>query len=613
MSEPVEWLADGSPRSPRFDDIYRSRYGALDQARQVFLRGCGLPAAWAGQAQWRILETGFGLGLNFLAAWRAWKDDPQRPRLLHVASIEAWPVSAQDIQRSAAGFPELRELADALASQWWGLGPGFHRLVFEGGQVLLTLCVGDVQAVLRELDFSADSVFLDGFRPEANPQMWELRTLKGVARLCRRGAGMASWTSVGEVRRNLAQCGFAVHKIPGVPPKRHNTQGVFDPAWQPKGARPQARPPAGRCIVIGAGLAGAAVAASLARRGWRVQVLDAASQPASGASSLPAGLLAPQVSPDDNLLSRLTRAGIRLTLQQAHALLREGEDFRADGVLEAPRALWHDRAGWVKPGALVRAWLAQPGIAWRGDTCVARIDEAGDPLQGGRWRALDAAGAQVAAADLVVLAAAHATGVLLDATGVLLDASSALLDASSALQPTSGALPGSHGAPPQARLCLQPVRGQVSWAHQRGGEDLPAHPVHGNGHFLAGVPLDGQSAWLCGATFDRGETDLSPRPADQLANLARLRELLPAVAAQLAPLFAADEVRAWTGVRCASHDRRPLVGELRPGLWLSTAMGSRGLSFAVLCAELLAARLHDEPLPLPRKLAGALDVRRHLD
>lgn len=588
MSEPVEWLADGSPRSPRFDDIYRSRYGALEQARQVFLRGCGLPAAWAGQAQWRILETGFGLGLNFLAAWRAWKDDPKRPRLLHVASIEAWPVSAQDIQRSAAGFPELRELADALAGQWWGLGPGFHRLVFEGGQVLLTLCVGDVQTVLRELDFSADSVFLDGFRPEANPQMWDLRTLKGVARLCRRGAGMASWTSVGEVRRNLAQCGFAVQKIPGVPPKRHNTQGVFDPAWQPKGARPVAGPPTGRCLVIGAGLAGAAVAASLARRGWQVQVLDVASQPASGASSLPAGLLAPQVSPDDNLLSRLTRAGIRLTLQQAHALLREGEDFRADGVLEAPRALWHDKAGWVKPGALVRAWLAQPGIAWRGNArvaCVARIDEAGDPLQGGGWRALDAGGAQIAAADLVVLAAAHATGALLHASGALLE----------------------------TPLHLQPVRGQVSWAHQRGGEDLPAHPVNGNGHFLAGVPLDGQSAWLCGATFDRGDTGLAPRPADHLANLARLRELLPAVAAQLAPLFAAGEVQAWTGVRCASHDRRPLVGELKPGLWLSTAMGSRGLSFAALCAELLAARLHDEPLPLPRKLAGALDVRRQLD
>ncbi|RYY87587.1 MAG: FAD-dependent oxidoreductase, partial [Comamonadaceae bacterium] len=69
-------------------------------------------------------------------------------------------------------------------------------------------------------------------------------------------------------------------------------------------------------------------------------------------------------------------------------------------------------------------------------------------------------------------------------------------------------------------------------------------------------------------------------------------------------------VRAWSGVRCASSDRRPLVGEVQPGLWVNTAMGSRGLTFAPLCAELLAARLHAEPLPLPARLASALEVRR---
>jgi tRNA 5-methylaminomethyl-2-thiouridine biosynthesis bifunctional protein len=35
-------------------------------------------------------------------------------------------------------------------------------------------------------------------------------------------------------------------------------------------------------------------------------------------------------------------------------------------------------------------------------------------------------------------------------------------------------------------------------------------------------------------------------------------------------------------------------------------MGSRGLSFAALCAELLAASLHGEPLPVDRRLAQAM-------
>ena len=87
MAEPVTWRADGVPRSERFDDIYHTETGALAQARHVFLAGCHLPAAWAGQPQWRILETGYGFGLNFLTTWQAWRADADRPRMLHFVSV----------------------------------------------------------------------------------------------------------------------------------------------------------------------------------------------------------------------------------------------------------------------------------------------------------------------------------------------------------------------------------------------------------------------------------------------------------------------------------------------------------------------------------------------
>jgi tRNA 5-methylaminomethyl-2-thiouridine biosynthesis bifunctional protein len=69
-------------------------------------------------------------------------------------------------------------------------------------------------------------------------------------------------------------------------------------------------------------------------------------------------------------------------------------------------------------------------------------------------------------------------------------------------------------------------------------------------------------------------------------------------------------VHAWSGVRWASSDRRPLAGEVEDGLWVSTAMGSRGLTFAALCGEWIAARVHGEPWPLEARLAQALDVVR---
>ena len=622
MAERIEWLEDGtaggSPYSPRFGNRYRSELGGLEQAGEVFLKGCGLPAAWAGRPQWCVLETGFGLGLNFLVTWAAWKADPLRPRLLHFVSLEAFPASAEDVFRSARTHADLIPFAQELKRQLWGLLPGIHRLVFEGGQVLLTLCIGDAKAMLREPSFEADSVYLDGFSPLLNPDIWNVQTFKAVARCCRRGTRIATWTVARSVCDALAQCGFVVKKVPGTPPKRDNLQGEYQPAWELKKSRqaPE-RQAAARCIVVGAGLAGAAVAASLARRGWRVTVLDAASTPAAGASGLPAGVLAPHVSPDDSLLSRLSRSGIRAMLQQADALLETGSDWSPTGVLEhcleharklpagwhpgqdladAARdwtgvatpeqlercglppetpALWHVQAGWIKPASLVRAWLATPGVTWRGDALVNQLVR-----QAGMWQALDAAGQELAGAELVVLAAGHASRALADAAGL------------------------------NTPLALQAIRGQACWALHtpKTAEAMPAFPVNGHGSLVPSVPLEQGLAWVTGSTFERDSTSTALRPEDERHNFSKLQTLLPSAAQALTHQFKTGQVQGWTGVRCATPSRLPALGPLQnaPDVWVCSGMGSRGLTFAALCAELLAARLHGEPLPLEQRQADAL-------
>ena len=244
-----------------------------------------------------------------------------------------------------------------------------HRLVFEDGRVLLTLYLRDVKEALRERAFHADSIFLDGFDPQSNPAMWDRYTLKAVARHCRRGTRVATWTVAGEVRRELAQCGFVVEKVEGLAPKRHCLQAVFDPAWEPRGRKPIEAVAPGRCVVVGAGLAGAAVAASLARRGWQVTVLDAWAGAAAGASGLPVGLLAPHFSPDDNLLSRLSRSGVRATLQQCRMLLPEGEEWRGSGTLEnrSGQSALPGGGGAREPAALEPR--RRPRAAWRRPAC----------------------------------------------------------------------------------------------------------------------------------------------------------------------------------------------------------------------------------------------------
>jgi tRNA 5-methylaminomethyl-2-thiouridine biosynthesis bifunctional protein len=635
MPERIEWLDDGtaggSPFSPRFGDRYRSELGGLDQAKDVFMAGCGLPEAWRSKPQWSILETGFGLGLNFLVTWQAWKNDPLRPRMLHFVSVEAYPASAEDVFRSAATHPELLALATQLKAQLWGLLPGFHRLVFEDGHVLLTLCIGDAKAMLKQQQFEADCVYLDGFSPQKNPDIWDIHTFKAVARCCRRGTRIASWTVARLVRDALAQAGFVVKKTPGIPPKRDNLQGEYNPAWEPKkpaSALPLGQPrQASSCIVIGAGLAGAAVAASLARRGWKVVVLDAAERPASGASGLPAGLMAPHISADDSPLSRLSRSGVRMSLQQANARLSQGSDWSPAGVLQhfidsdngaaksltaswlencpdaaaewfvtatggqlrdahlpqSAQAAWYPKAAWIKPASLVRAWMATPGIEWRGSSAVAQLVS-----HAKGWKALDGSGGLLAEAPLIVLAAAHASAELAEQIAGLVDGET--------LAPT---------------LELQPIRGQVSCGlcPSQGGF-MPAFPVNGNGSFIPEVPTEAGLAWFAGASFERDVAAPGIKQSDHGENFKRLQALLPSLAAHLADDFRHDRIQAWSGVRCATPNRLPVLGRLAStaagDVWISSGMGSRGLTLACLCAELLAAHLHGEPLPLEQRLAISL-------
>ena len=239
-SETVVWMPDGSPHSPRFNDRYRSRSGGLAQAMSVFLAGNGLPAAWRGRDRFSVLETGFGLGMNFLCTWAAWEADPQRCESLQFASVEAFPVAATDLVRSACGacpedhpdFPialRLPVLAEQLAQAWHGLSPGIQQWDFAGGRVQLTLAVGEVQAMLQELDCQAEAVYLDGFSPALNPQMWSAESLHLVAQHCRPGATLATYTVARSVCERLRQLGFSVEKCPGLPPKRDRLQAVFRP------------------------------------------------------------------------------------------------------------------------------------------------------------------------------------------------------------------------------------------------------------------------------------------------------------------------------------------------------------------------------------------------
>src|SRR2546430_16893921 len=205
----LEFAADGTPWSAEFGDVYHSADGGIAQAEHVFLKGNGLPERWAGRERFVILETGFGFGLNFLATWRVWKRDASRCRRLHYVSIEKHPFTAADLRLLHQRYPELAAEAKELHAHWPLLVSGAHRLEF--GNVVLTLFFGDV-AILRDLRLAADAVYLDGFAPAKNPDMWTHQAMRSVSRLAANGATLAPWRAAGCVRDALGATRFAAEK-----------------------------------------------------------------------------------------------------------------------------------------------------------------------------------------------------------------------------------------------------------------------------------------------------------------------------------------------------------------------------------------------------------------
>jgi tRNA 5-methylaminomethyl-2-thiouridine biosynthesis bifunctional protein len=638
--------ASGTPFSEKFADVYHSAQSGPDQARHVFLHGNDLPARWSGRRAFTIVETGFGIGLNFLATWAAWRVDSRRCERLHFVSVERHPFVRDDLAALHARHPEFNDISAAIRASWPPAIAGVHRLHLDGGQVTLTLVFDDALNALHGLRLGADAFYLDGFAPDRNPEMWSPAVMKALARLARPGATLATYTTARAVRDALVNAGFAVEKSKGLAPKRDMLTGHFAPRWTVRHPPPPIVEWAQKkALVIGAGLAGAAIAERLASRGWQVDILERGDDAARGASGLSAGVVQPHLSIDDCLLSRFTRAGFLYSyarrleandgttaaraphgaiastdmrrascgaIQVADDASHEARMADALGALAYPaeyaqtisrgdasaragRAVaaggwWIPMADWARPRTVVAASLA---AASRSKSSAARAifrrEVAALRRIGDRWHAFDASGTEIDSAPVVVLANACDAMRLADI----------------------------------APLPLQRVRGQLTIFPET--STAPRIVVCGRGYVLP--QIDGDV--VTGSSYDPDDASMQADGISHAGNLRRAERLLPGIAAGLD----ASLLRGEVGVRCVAPDRMPMVGAVVdmnrardiadtltgahavdlprvPGLFCAIAFASRGLSWTALAAECLASQIEGEPLPLESTLVDAIDPGR---
>ena len=214
QAQGLEWLDGTIPVSRRFDDPYFSLAGGLEETRHVFLAGNGLPARL--RPGFHIAELGFGTGLNLLATHLMAGD-----MALTYTTFEAYPITAMEMARSHAAFPEVAAVSPRLVEAW---AKGLRQ--FSLGPIEVTVIEADARHALPTWEGRADAWYLDGFSPAKNPELWGDDLMAEVARHTGPGGTFATYTAAGHVRRALS-AGFEVTRQPGFARKRHMTTGVL--------------------------------------------------------------------------------------------------------------------------------------------------------------------------------------------------------------------------------------------------------------------------------------------------------------------------------------------------------------------------------------------------
>jgi tRNA 5-methylaminomethyl-2-thiouridine biosynthesis bifunctional protein len=647
------WNESGTPVSDQFDDVYFSNVNGLEETRYVFLKKNHLPERWQefDQRRFVIGETGFGTGLNFLAVWQWFnkfrRENPQATlKELHFVSFEKYPLSQTDLIKAHQAWPELAAYAAKLQKHYPAAVPECHRIVLEDGAITLDLWFGDIKDCMPQVPYGEsgliDAWFLDGFAPSKNPEMWNQNLFNGMAKLAKQDCTVATFTAAGFVRRGLIEAGFTMAKVKGFGTKREMIAGAMEQRQTHTNHLPwfnrTTASHSDSIAIIGGGIASAALAKTLNRRGQNVTLYCKDVRPAEGASGNRQGAVYPLLNGPHTGVSRVfapaflfARQFIEQTAEEisfdhewcgvTQLMWDEKSTAKLERILEGnftPEliqklsteetaeaiglpidmpSVHYPLGGWLCPAELTRGLIAQ---LEKNDNFEAKFEHKIDALTWNedtqRWTLTS--NGQTFEHSTVVIANGHEFQTLSQT----------------------------------ADLPMGQVKGQVSHAPATETLSKLKSVLCYDGYM---TPVNRKNKQLCiGASYDRSHLDYEFDAEAQRDNADKLVKCVPN--------------QTWTnevditgnlsrqGIRCVSRDHLPFIGNVSdfesvktqyanlqnqkeeeveaihqfPNLFCFLGLGSRGLSSAPLMAELLASQICGDPLPLPVEVLAELHPSR---
>ncbi|WP_078125357.1 bifunctional tRNA (5-methylaminomethyl-2-thiouridine)(34)-methyltransferase MnmD/FAD-dependent 5-carboxymethylaminomethyl-2-thiouridine(34) oxidoreductase MnmC [Leptospira alexanderi] len=643
----LSWKNNHTPVSDRFDDIYFSPENGLEETKHVFIGGNDLPNRWRNsniQNSFCILELGFGTGLNFFTTWKEYLEHKNRFRL-HFISVEKFPLSREEISKAISAFSELEEIKEEFLYSYQNLIPGMNYFRFLEGKIRLTLFLGNVADALCEISGKVDAIFLDGFAPSKNPEMWEESVLENLKNVSKPGTTFSTFTVARTVRDSLSSAGFTLEKCPGFGRKKEMLTGKYsNHPFETKESIPKEKPWCKRsdpesqiktAAIVGAGIAGSTLAYSLSKRGIQVFLIDP-SGIANETSGIPRAISHPHLTKTPGSVSLFTLRAFRYALSflssfadkdqfgkvglfhgvteemnperfrksiENHRLTEEiaswkpnDSDFHKNNQFIKEIGVFFENGFWTQPGSIARKCADQPGIKLIQAT--ANSFERTETF----WKLGLKESNQKILADSVIFCNSYLIGKLV-----------------------SSLFEGEEIFP------INKVRGQLISLKETENSSRVPNILCAEHYLTPSV----QGEHILGSTFD--EFDLNPEPRKEDTDL-----LLQYVQTKYPTLrFDSNCVLSEkTGFRAQTPDRFPIIGPIFdpkafretykeidlprnqrktfpnlkaiPNLYVFGGLGSRGVLSSFLGAEILASLILGEPAPVESSILESLHPARFL-
>lgn len=215
------------------NESYHSGSGAAAESYVVYIRNSGVIDSLAGQYATRVLEYGFGTGMNFIMTaalarahgtslhYESWEyrllpaevfELLQLPQAIVAAQQLGWLTECAD--HAVSIFAEFLAFRKSLPKD----AKGSFELKLSP-DITLLLKLGDATTLVPNSDqVLFDAVYFDAFSPQTNPELWTPNVLSTAFQLLKENGRLVTYCVNSYVRKLMTECGFRVTKGPG-PPK----------------------------------------------------------------------------------------------------------------------------------------------------------------------------------------------------------------------------------------------------------------------------------------------------------------------------------------------------------------------------------------------------------